>query len=657
MALFGIHWWLAMSVTDEIKDRIDIVDLISESVELRHSGKNYTGFCPFHHNVNTPAFAVFPDTQTWHCFGECDDGGDIFNFVMKKEGWDFQEALQYLAQRAGVTLKPLTPQEKEQKEAYERLRILLEDAVTFYRHNLYQTQAGKEALAYLYDRDLQDETIEKFGLGYAPESWEAAGEYFKSKGYTEDELLKAGLVSERDSGGVYDRFRHRVMFPIRDRKGRMVGFGARVLDPEDVPKYLNSPQTPLFDKRRLLYGLDQARKAIRSVDEVVIVEGYMGVILPHQHGYQNVVATMGTALTDDHLQKVKRYTKRIILAMDSDAAGVKATLRGLEVARESLDRTQDIIFDARGLLHREARLRADLRVAALPEGMDPDDVVNQDPEMWSGIINQARPIVIHVMETLAKGRDLEDPKAKNEVAAQVLPLIEDVPSAIERDTYQQRLARMLEVDERTLLGFMPQRTTRSRRTTIRTRPGPTSRGQETRREETVSQRKGDLYEAHCVGILLHDPELLYRVDRQLGKAGLKRCSEKDFQNTNFQIMLKTIKEALRQNEREPRSYVMEHLTGDLLDVAQELLANCTDLNPRADKVLEDLMRAFLSLRKWHLLNRNSHLRYLMETTQENGDLKASQYREAMIQNIAERKRIDEAMNRYTSRTAALQEYP
>ncbi|MBS3750379.1 MAG: DNA primase [Anaerolineales bacterium] len=645
-----------MSVTDEIKDRIDIVDLVSESVELRHSGKNYSGYCPFHHNVNTPAFAVFPDTQTWHCFGECDDGGDVFNFVMKKEGWDFQEALQYLAERAGVTLKPLTPQEKEKKEEYERLRILLEDAVNFYRHNLLKTEAGKEARAYLHGRDITDETIETFGLGYAPDSWEAAGEYFQSKGYTEEELLQAGLVSERDSGGVYDRFRSRVMFPIRDRRGRIAGFGARVLDPEDVPKYLNSPQTPLFDKRRLLYGLDQARKAIRSEDEVVIVEGYMGVILPHQHGYHNVVATMGTALTDDHLRKVKRYTKRIILAMDSDAAGVKATLRGLEVARESLDRTQDLVFDARGLLHREARLRADLRVATLPSGMDPDDVVNRDPEGWQQIISQANPIVTHVMETLAEGRNLEDPKVKNEVASQVLPLIEDVPSAIERDTYQQRLARILEVDERTLLGYFPQSSSSSRSRRARY-PGAPPQRPRTERDEAPLHRKGDLYEAHCVGILLHDPELLYRVDRQLGKAGLERCSEKDFQNTNYQIMIKTMKEALRQNQTEPNSFVMDHLSGDLLEVAHELLENSMDLNPRADKVLEDLMRAFLSLRKWRVLNRNSHLRYLMETTQENGDMKASQFREAMIQNLKERKKIDQAMNRYTSRTAALREYP
>ena len=534
-----------MSVTDEIKDRLDIVEIVSESVELRHSGKNYTGFCPFHYNVNTPSFVVFPDTQTWHCFGECDQGGDIFNFVMKQEGWEFADALRHLADRAGVQLKPLTPEEQEEKEEHQRLRKLLEEAVNFYRHQLTNTGAGKKALEYIHNRGLTEETVEAFGLGYAPDSWDAAANYFRSKGYTEQDLLDVGLVSPRDSGGVYDRFRNRLMIPIRDRRERMAGFGARVLDPDDVPKYLNSPQTIFFDKGRLLYGLDQARKAIRDQDEVVIVEGYLGVLVPHQHGFQNTVATMGTALTDDHLSRIKRYTKRIILAMDSDAAGVKATLRGLDVARESLERKEDLVLDARGLIHREARMQADIRVAVLPSGMDPDDVVNQDPERWQAIVENARPVVIHVMETLAEGRDLTDPKVKNTIASRVVPLIDDVPSAIERDTYLQRLARKLEVDERSLLSFRTQQKRSQRRGRRGRRPSPPPPpGADAGRQGEKVQRQGNSYEAHCVAILLREPELLYQVDRQLGKAGLKRLRAKDFQNTDYQLLVELIKQAL-----------------------------------------------------------------------------------------------------------------
>ena len=265
-------------------------------------------------------------------------------------------------------------------------------------------------------------------------------------------MAQAGLVNERDGGGFYDKFRNRIMFPIRDAAGKMAGFGARILDPNDVPKFLNSPQTVLFDKSHLLYGLDQARKAIRMEDQVVIVEGYLDVIALHQSGFKNTVSPMGTALNEDQLRFLKKYSRRIVLALDADAAGEKATLRGLELARNALDRTDEIGFDAHGLLRHEARLQADVRVTTLPEGADPDEVVLSDPEKWRQILASAQPIVVHVMETLAKEKDLDDPKAKSAIASQVLPLIEDVPSPVERDAYRQRLARLLKVDERSLEG-------------------------------------------------------------------------------------------------------------------------------------------------------------------------------------------------------------
>jgi DNA primase len=637
-----------MSVTDEIKDRLDIVDLVSESVELRRAGKNYTGFCPFHHNVNTPSFVVFPDTQTWKCFGECDSGGDIFSFTMKKEGWDFAEALKNLADRAGIVLKPLTPQAIEEKEEDERLRNLLEEAVVYYRHNMLNTEGGKAALAYLEKRSLTPETIEAFGLGYASNSWDAAVSYFQSKDYTLQDLKDAGMVSDRDDGGVYDRFRHRLMIPIRDRNGKMAGFGARVLNPDDVPKYLNSPQTQLFDKSRLLYGLDLARKAIREEDEVVIVEGYMGVIGPYQHGFRNIVAQMGTALTEFQLRMLKKYAERFIIAMDSDLAGQKATLRGLEIAREALDRTPDLVFDARGLLRHEGRLKADIRVLTLPEGMDPDDVVNHNPEQWADLIDKARPVVAHVMETLSQDQNLNDPKVKSTIAAQVLPLIDDIPDAIERDTYLQRLSRMLEINERTLLSFRPEK---KRRSPLRKRKElPAIKVQPS---SDRGHREGELYEAHCVGILLREPELIYKVDRELGRDELERFCEKDFMNTDYQILVSYIKDALVQNEEEPRDFILNHLPDNLLDIVAELLEATKSLDPKADKVLEDLMRAFLSLRKWQIEKQNDHYRYLQEANHENGDFKALEFQKNITQNLQEKHKIDKAMKRYTSRSAAL----
>ncbi len=322
-----------MSTIDEIKARIDIVELVTETVQLRRSGKSYTGFCPFHPNSRTPAFVVFPESGTWRCFGQCNEGGDIFKYVMKKEGWDFAEALRYLAERAGVQLKPPTAQEQAAAEEHDDLRNLLEEALTFYRHNLMNSPAGQAALEYLHQkRSLQNDTIEAFGLGYAPNAWEAAMAHFKSKGFTVEQLLACGLVTEREPGessqksGVYDRFRNRLMFPIRDERGRMAGFGARILNPDDVPKFLNSPQTALFDKGHLLYGLDRARKAIRTEDQAVIVEGYLDVIALHQAGFTNTVSPMGTALTEHQLYLLKRFSRRIVLALDPDAAGDKATL-------------------------------------------------------------------------------------------------------------------------------------------------------------------------------------------------------------------------------------------------------------------------------------------------------------------------------------------
>jgi DNA primase len=632
-----------MTAIDEIKSRLDIVDLVSESVQLRRSGKNYTGFCPFHANSRTPAFVVWPETGTWRCFGECNDGGDIFKFVMKKEGWDFPEALRVLAERAGVELRPPTPEEQMQVEEFERLRTLLEEAVTFYRHNLLNTEEGKIALEYLHGRGLSTETIETFGLGYAPNAWDAAANFFKDKGYNEQELIDTGLVSERESGGVYDRFRQRAIIPIRDQRGRMTGFGARTLDPEGQPKYLNSPQTELFDKGKTLFGLDRARKAIRAQDQVVIVEGYMGVFVPHQSGYENVVATMGTALTEYHLRTLKRFTRRIVLAMDSDAAGMKATLRGLEVARQTLDREGEIRFDARGLLRQEARLQADIRVTTLPKGMDPDDVVQRDPTEWERLIAEAKPVVMHVMETLAAEQDTDDPKVKQEIANQVMPLIEDIPSPIERDTYRQQLARLLKVDERTLLGSAT--TSRPRLQRFRSRGEthvPPAR--------TQSPLRVNTREAYILGILIRHPDLIYHVDRGLQEEGLERLAIQDFQRTDHQVIFSLIQHSLLQDEVEPLNFVLNRLPEPMMTLTEEILLHSEKVDIQDNHVLGDLLRALINLRQQSIRQSKDHLRFLLDDAQEQDDPLISEYLKAVKLNNDMIQRLDKALNRYTNRS-------
>ncbi|HZD55816.1 MAG TPA: toprim domain-containing protein, partial [Anaerolineales bacterium] len=463
------------------------------------------------------------------------------------------------------------------------------------------------------------------------------------------DLLACGLVSERDSGGVYDRFRHRVMFPIRDERGRMAGFGARILNPEDVPKFLNSPQTVLFDKGRLLYGLDRARKAIRSEDQAVIVEGYLDVIALHQAGYSNAVSPMGTALTEQQLRLLKRYARRIVLALDADAAGDKATLRGLQIARQTLDRESDPVFDARGLLGHEGRLKADIRVTTLPEGLDPDEVVNHDPKDWEHILENAQPIVIHVMQTLAHGSDLEDPKVKTEIAAQVLPLIEDVPSPIERDTYRQRLSRLLQVDERALIAEGTTRSARSRRQ-VRVPEAAQSRSEALVRIGDPLESRLAL-EAHCLGILLRRPDLVYQVDRDLQERGLARVSLEDFQSADHKLLLRLVESSLEQDHAEPLHFVLNGLSLPLMELADQLLTRSESLDPNEERVKEDLVRTLVVLRQRSLHQYIEQIRFLMEEAQDLGDLMVTEYMHTMRQYIETHYRLDQAFGRYTERAS------
>jgi len=632
-----------MTVVDEIKNRIDILDVISETVKLRRTGKNYIGFCPFHENKRTPAFVVFPDSGTWRCFGQCNEGGDIFKYVMKKEGWDFTETLKNLAARTGVELLPQTEEQKVQDEQYDRLHQLLDEAVTFYRHQLLQTPAGANALSYLLNRGVKRETIETVGLGYSPASWDVTHQYFLGKGYSEKELEEVGMVSKRDSGGIYDRFRNRLMFAIRDASGRMAGFGARTLDPDDMPKYLNSPQTGLFDKGRLLYGLDLARKAIRMEDQVVIVEGYMDVIIPYQAGFHNTVSPMGTALTEDHLRLLKKYTRRMILALDADAAGEKATLRGLEIARTALDHDTEIQFDPRGLIRNEARLQADVRVTTIPAGMDPDEVVLRDPEEWRNILKAAKPVVLHVMETLASQKDLEDPKVKRDIAEQVLPLIEDIPNAVERDAYRQRLARLLKVDERALVGersnFRPVST--RKKVKIATATVPVKRI-----EPVTSMQLARSLERHCIKLLVHDPEWLQMLDRALQKSGLNRLDVSDFDHTDFQIFTRTIMQSLEQDLVEPEEYLNSNVPENLRIVLNALQTEPLESEIKLDqKLQEDLIRSVMQLRLLRVNEGLQQMRFLLEDIEEQGDIGINPYQDMILRYTLLRGRLDQALGR------------
>ncbi len=629
-----------MSVVDEIKSRIDIVELVSQSVKLRKTGKNYSGFCPFHPNNRTPAFAVFPDSGTWRCFGQCNEGGDIFKYVMKKEGWDFPAALRFLAEKAGVKLEPVTPERQAQEEEHTRLRTLLEDAVIYYRSQFTTNPAGKTAFEYLAKTRIETSHNRRVWAGLCPRCLGSRYAVFSSKGYTNDELLQVGLITERDGGGFRDKFRNRIMFPIRDVMGKMCGFGARIMDPNDIPKFLNSPQTVLFDKGRLLYGLDAARKAIRAQEQAVIVEGYLDVIALHQCGFTNAVSPMGTALTEDQLRLLKRFTRRIVLALDADAAGEKATLRGLELAREAMDHADELVFDARGLLRHEARLQADVRVTTLPPGQDPDDVVLADPQEWDRVVKAAKPIVVHVMETLAASHNLEDAKEKREVAAQVQPLIEDVPDPVERDAYRQQLARLLKVDERTLIGS-------PRSVPTRRRPAQRKPQEQTAAKGPVAlsspEHLGFQIERHILQNLLRQPQTIYKLNRTLQAVSLARFSSDDFEHADHQGLANVLLQSLEQEQMDPMDHLQEKVPAELRDEFEEMTTAQEKPRQSEDKIFEELVRTVMRLRKLRIDLAISQVRYLQEEAQQQGGESLNVYQNIILQYTQARSRLDQAL--------------
>ena len=502
-----------MSVIDEVKSRIDIVDLVSEHVALQRAGRNFKALCPFH-TEKTPSFVVTPDRQTWYCFGACGTGGDVFAFVMKREDLEFGEVLRLLAERAGVTLDS----RREPQEDARRQRLLQanEAAAAYFHHALLHAGPGEAARSYLEDRGLDAATIETFQLGYSPESWDALKSHLADRDYSDEELLAAGLLVESDRGG-YDRFRGRLMFPIRDERGRVVGFGARALESSkgqpaesSGAKYINTPQTVLFDKSGLLYALDGAKEAIRREKSVVVVEGYMDAIAAHQFGITNVVASMGTALTERQIRTLERMKAKILLAMDADAAGMEATLRALQegqasgAVRAGPASAHPAALDAEEFSERvqewsrDALKRAAVTFYIVPlSGKDPDEMIRADRDAWAKAVAGAKPFTDHVFETVASRSDLSQPAQRSALLKELLPIVRLIEEPVYRAHYIQRLARLAQVGEDVVGAELRQAPARSgrRAATPQAEPGPSDRA---RREPG---------EEYCLALLLRYPEL------------------------------------------------------------------------------------------------------------------------------------------------------
>ena len=514
-----------MSAVDDVKGRLDILDVVSHYVQLQRSGRSHKAVCPFH-SERTPSFFVFPERQSWRCFGACATGGDVFSFIMKVENLDFKEALTRLAQQAGVQLEDRRGRDRGDATIYQANEAALE----MFRELLASKRTGVQARAYLEKRGLSLETIGTFQLGMSPGDGASLKGHLASKGYTQEQLALAGLVTQGKDGGYRDLFRGRLIFPIHDRDGRLAGFGGRALG-DAVPKYLNSPRSPVFDKSRILYAAHLAKEAAREKG-VVIVEGYMDAIAAHQHGFTNVVASMGTALTEQQVALVHGLlgrggsapAQRVVLALDPDVAGQEATLRSMESSWK--------VFQARAISRTRGATLYDrheafsLMVASLPRGKDPDELIREAPAEWEALIEGAVPLMDYLFTALSSRLDLTAPEGKKQMAELLAPLIYGTHDAFQQDHYFQRLSSLLGVSEEALQASLGRlRAAGSQRRT------PTARGKGAQQAAAspFSRMDHDPLEEQALALLLQHPELVSNGDtpapgedeEPLGTAGLR----------------------------------------------------------------------------------------------------------------------------------------
>jgi len=476
-----------MSQSQEIKDRVDIVDFISSHVQLMQSGRNFKALCPFH-SENTASFFVFPERQSWRCFGSCASGGDVFTFVMRKENLGFGEALRHLADHAGIQITNTVPKVEE-----DDALIQANEAACIFFQSLLQSNKGAPTLEYLKARQVAAESIATFELGLSPAQNELS-QHLVTKGFTMENLKDAGLVNR--SGSMQDTFKNRLIFPIRDANKRLVGFGGRALG-QSQPKYLNTPKTPIFEKGSILYGLDKAKQNIQQDKTAIIVEGYMDVIACHEQGTMNVVASMGTAITENQVSILTKTAKNLILALDADNAGREATYNNLENSWKVFDKVA-AFRSRRGVTIYQTTGRPNLKVATLPSGSDPDQLVRSDIEKWGAVISKSTPVVDYLLEQQVRRFDVETSEGKLLAVEKVFPLIASINNTFEKDRCFKKLADLLSVSEELLKSSVSKFHTRSPRQYTRKRDS---------KSPAFTPASTNTLEEYTLALLLSHPEL------------------------------------------------------------------------------------------------------------------------------------------------------
>jgi DNA primase len=469
-----------MSDIDEVKSRLNIVDIISAKVPLKKAGHNFKGLCPFH-NEKTPSFMVSPDRQSFHCFG-CGKGGSVIDFVMEYEHVDFVEALETLAEKAGVKLERRTD-ETPQGRTKTKILEVNHLASEFYHYILTSHKLGEKARLYLKERGVTDKTVKTFMLGYSPNSWDGLAKFLRKKGYDEKLLETAGLLISSARGG-YDRFRGRVMFALRDHRGNVVGFSGRLLDKETKEaKYINTSETPVYIKGNMLYGLDVTKGAIQKENEAIVMEGEFDVISSFQEGISNVVAIKGSALTEAHVNLIRRFAERITFALDSDMAGDAASRRGIDIAQ---------------------RAGLDLRVVAIPNGKDPDEAVREDPVLFKKAIKNAVPIYDYFLDSAMKRFDPKTSFGKKKISEELIPHLAAIENPVVQSHYMKLVGEALDVSEDVIAEGV--------RRLLRSSSYKPKEEDTEKKQDTESHTRAEKLELYMLAILLQTKTIEYYED-------------------------------------------------------------------------------------------------------------------------------------------------
>lgn len=576
--------YLPEDFIEEVRVANEITDVLSEYLTLKPKGKNYFGLCPFH-NEKTPSFSVDPEKQLYHCFG-CGAGGNVFTFIMDQERLDFIDSVKFLAQRKGIPLPGSieSPQDEETRKHKEQLYRLNREAALYYHENLL-SHHGRHALEYLKSRGIDQRIIKTFGIGYAPRSWDSTKNYLLSKGFDKQLLTETGLILEKNQR-EYDRFRDRIMFPIIDHRDRVVGFGGRVLD-DSAPKYLNSPESPIFNKGSVLFGLNLARKR-RPIESFIIVEGYLDVITLHRFGIYNGVASLGTALTPDQARLMRRYAQNIYTAYDGDTAGQKATLRGLDILKS---------------------VGCNVRVIVFPKGMDPDDIlVNHGIEYFNKLMNNAMTITDFKLDRLQAQYDLDNQEEKVEFTTKAVRILTDVDNLLERDIYIQRLNNLTGFRPELLYRYVEQVENRGGKPGLKKNKIGNNRHTTPIRKARIHIAANIKAEMHLIRLMASDEEMAKRIINRLGDLRF----DDPIHNKVADIIKELIARDVGLNPAQVLNYVQDDkLRGKITEIF-EIEMEYDNVDRYIDDCIGELRRSQLEKRRNYLMEQISRMDEMQE---------------------------------------------